>query len=132
MLDNGESQTGAAVFFRAALIDAVEAFKDAFAVSLRDADAVIRDAENRGLIGAGDLHVDLTAVIVVFDCVVAEIIEHFLHNDRYAVHRGATALQRDCDMLGLSGRLKLCADALCDFVEIHRNDLRLEAFVIEA
>ena len=132
MLDDRQAESRAADLLGVALVHAVETFKNTLAVCLRNADAGIRDREDRLLLGAADLHMYRALLHIIFDRVVTEIVEHFLHNDRHALHRGGFALQRDRDLPCFGSGAQLLQYIFRDLVEIKREHLLGEALVIQA
>ena len=130
VLDDRKAETRSADLLGMALVYAVEALEDPLLIRLRDADAGIRNRENRLLIGAGHLHFDGAVVIVIFDCVVAEIKEHFLDNDRNALHRCAVTLQLHRDAACICGGAELLQNGIRNLIEIERENLLGKALVI--
>ena len=131
MLDDRKAETRSADLLGMALVYAVEALEDPLLIRLRDADAGIRNREDRLLIGAGHLHFDGAVVIVIFDRVVAEIKEHFLDNDRNALHRCAVTLQLHRDAACICGGAELLQNGIRNLIEIERENLLGKALVIE-
>ena len=89
VLDDGQAESGSALIARSALVDPIEAFGEARQMLLRDANAVVRDAE-RDLVGGMGLGLegDGPARVGVFDGVVDEVDEHASDAVRVAVGRG--------------------------------------------
>ena len=132
MLDDRQTEAGAADLLGMALVYAVEALEDAFLIRLRDADTGIGDRKDRLLTGAAHLHTDFAVFLIILNRIVAEIIEHFLNDHRNAVHRCRIALKRHGDMLALRSGGKLLLDIARNLIEIKRQDFFGKAFVIKA
>ena len=78
VLDDGKAQAGAAHLPGVAFVHAVEALENPALLRLRDADAGIGHGEAHGIIRLFHLDGDAAAGAVVFDGVVAEVIDHFV------------------------------------------------------
>lgn len=75
VLDDGQAQSGAAHFLGMALIHPIEPLKNAIQMLMGDADSGIPDSN--GMIPHGDG--DAAARAVILDGIIAEIINHGVH-----------------------------------------------------
>ncbi len=132
VLDDGEPQSGSADLLGMAFVHAVKALENTLFICLRHADAAVGNRKNCRLFRAGDLHLHGSFFLVVFDCVVTEIIQHFLDNDRNTLHLCRLALQCHLNALFLCMGQKLAADILSDFKEINRKYLFNKGIVVES
>ena len=71
--DEGEAEAGAFLFLCEGIVGAVEAFEDAFAVGVADADAAVLDGDGCGAVAFGDVHGDLGSTDAVFRGVFEEV-----------------------------------------------------------
>ncbi len=80
VFDDRKPQTSTADLFGVAFIDAVEAFKDTFLVSFGNADAVVLDLNDSIIFRFGNGEMHKTAGVIIFDSVIAEVIDNFFEN----------------------------------------------------
>ena len=76
--DDGKTQSRAADLLRVAFVDAVEPLKHTRLVGVGNADAGVRDTQNRPSGAFADRCRDAAAGNVIFDRVVEQIVDHFL------------------------------------------------------
>ena len=93
-----------------ALVDAVEALKDPALVLGRNADAGIEDRDGGFLLAVFNVNADASAGAVVFDGIVAEIVEHLVQEPAYAEDDAALAVGRDGDRGLVCRRAKILGD----------------------
>ena len=80
VLDDGQAQARPANLLGVTLVHPVEALKDAALVGIGDADARVRHPQLHMAPLPPDVHPDAAAGLVVFDGVVAEVIDHLIEN----------------------------------------------------
>ena len=88
MLDDRQSQTGAAGRFAAALIHTVEALKHAGLCFFRNADAIVRHGQGAMAVpiaGSGDLH--FSAGPVVANGIITQVLAQLIQQGPVAVYK---------------------------------------------
>ena len=80
-----------------ALVDAVEALEDPALVLGRNADAGIKNRDGGFLLAVFNVNADASAGAVVFDGIVAEIVEHLVQEPAHAEDDAALAVCCDGD-----------------------------------
>ena len=118
MLDDRQSQTGAAGRFAAALIHTVEALKHAGLCFFRNADAIVRHGQGTMAVpiaGSGDLH--FSAGPVVADGIITQVLAQLIQQGTVAVYKSTFPQtgQRDISPAGIQLLTSLVA-ALPDII----------------
>ena len=88
MFYNRKTQAGTSDFFGVALVHAVKSFKHAILIFCRDSYTVIFDSNLYLFTQITQMNAYCTILFIIFDSIIAEIINDFIQNRTHAVqHR---------------------------------------------
>ena len=112
-----------------ALVDAVEALKDPALVLGRNADAGIKNRDGGFLLAVFNMDADAAAGTVIFDGIVAEIVEHLVQEPAHAEDDAALAVGCDGDGGFICRRAKILSDLARKRQQLHIFLRHLHALV---
>ena len=102
-----------------ALIHPVEALKDPLRVFFGDANAGIAYGQHRGAVRLGNADADRAVLAVIFDGIVAKIVDNSVEQCRHTGHHGRPSGKGQRHLCLLCCRLQNTHDLFCQCVEIH-------------
>ena len=91
VLHNGKAKAGSADFLGMAFVHPIKAFKNAFLIFLRNTDPCIPHIHANCILAILQSHKDLSTPAVIFDSIIADIIENLFHDRRYCIQHCTSA-----------------------------------------
>ena len=91
VLYNGKAKTGSADFPGVAFVHPIKAFKNAFLILLRNTDPCIPHIDTDCISFVLQPYKDLTTPVVIFNSIIADIIENLFHDHRYCIQHCTSA-----------------------------------------
>lgn len=98
MLDDRKAKTSAASFFKMALIDPIETFKNTFLIRTADTTAGILKGQHSLSRNNCHRYIDATAITIILDPIVDQIVDDLAQNRRYTLDLSFTAADTDSDI----------------------------------
>ncbi len=115
VFDDGETESGAALFAGAGFVDAEEAFEDALLGVFWDAGSVVGDVDGDVVVVGvgGGVDADVAAGFAVFDAVVDEVLDDLVDSVGVCPDLGfGLNFGGECDGLGFGAVLEVVEDSL--------------------